>query len=257
MLLTVLGSGTVAPSGRRTSPAHWVTTGEVRLLLDCGAGMLHRAASVGIPWQEATHVAVTHFHVDHWGELPALLFAMRYGIEPPRTEPLTLIGPTGFTQRLEHLAHALGDWVLDPGFDIEIEEIHPGQCVSLDSEVTLESYGTAHTEQSVAYGVRDSEVRLVYTGDTGPDAGLARWATGCDLLLAECSLPDERAIDIHLTPTRAGDMAAAARAGELVLTHLYPVFGAFDPVSGARERYAGKTSEAHDGDQFEIKKRKL
>ena len=68
MELVVLGSGTVAPSPQRTAPAHWVTTGDVRLLLDCGAGVLHRAAQFGVPWPTVTHIALTHFHPDHWGE---------------------------------------------------------------------------------------------------------------------------------------------------------------------------------------------
>ena len=256
MILTVLGSGTVAPSAERVSPAFWVTTGRVELLLDCGAGMMFRAAGFGVPWHEATHIAVTHFHIDHWGELPALLFAMRYGVVPARTEPLKLIGPTGFEKRLDHLAKALGDWVLDPGFPLEIEEIRPGQSVVLDADVRLESYKTAHTEQSVAFAVRDSEVRIVYTGDTGPDMGLARWASGCDLLLAECSLPDEDALEVHLTPTSAGDLAQAAGARELVLTHMYPIFGNTDPIAGVSARFAGKTSTARDGDRFEITTRK-
>jgi len=101
--LTVLGSGTVAPSASRTAPGHWVEAGAQRLLLDCGAGVLHRAAEHGIPWHTVTHLAITHFHADHWGELPHVLFALRWGIEPPRATPLVLLGPAGLGERLEHL----------------------------------------------------------------------------------------------------------------------------------------------------------
>src|SRR5512134_1879123 len=60
--LTIIGSGTVAPSPTRTSAAYWVEAGDVRLLMDCGAGTLHRAASLGVPWHTVTHIALTHFH---------------------------------------------------------------------------------------------------------------------------------------------------------------------------------------------------
>ncbi len=252
MQLTVIGSGTVAPSAERIAPAHWVVADPVRLLLDCGAGTLHRASELRIPWWEVTHVAITHFHQDHWGELPMLLFAHRWAVEPPRSSPLTLIGPHGFRSRLTLLAGAYGDWVLDPGYPLEVVEITSGDERTLNGDVVLEAYSTPHTAESLAYGVRTGAVRLVYTGDTGPSEDLAQWAADCDLLLAECSLPDERAMALHLTPTRAGKLARTARAGRLVLTHFYPVFGDTDPVADAAREYDGEITAARDGDRFQI-----
>ena len=252
MRLVVLGSGTVAPSADRTSAAYWITAADTKLLLECGAGTMHRAAQFSVPWHQATHVALSHFHMDHWGELPAFIFALRWGIEPPRSEPMTLIGPPGLTDRLRLLAGALGNWLLEPGFPLGIVEIVPGAGIPLSGDVTLEAYRTLHTEHSLAFAVRDGEARLVYTGDTGPDEGLASWALGCDLLLAECSLPDDRAVDVHLTPKRAGQLALRARAGELVLTHFYPVFGGLDPAAVAGTVFGGPTTAARDGDRFDI-----
>ncbi len=251
MELTVLGSGTVAPSATRTAASHWVSTGPVNLLLDCGAGTLHRAAA-HVPWSAVTHVAITHFHPDHWGELPMLLFALRWGIDPPRSAPLTLIGPGGFRSRLTLMAAALGDWVLEPGYPLAIDEIAHGGTLALDSGVVLEAHRTPHTEESLAYAVRDGHRRLVYTGDTGPDQDLAHWAGDCDLLLAECSLPDDRGIAIHLSPTRAGDLARIAGARRLVLTHFYPQVESADPAGTARRVFAGEVQAASDGDRFTI-----
>ena len=250
MELVVIGSGTVAPTPDRIAPAHWVTTGSTRLLLDCGAGTLHRAAALGIPWHQVTHIAVTHFHMDHWGELPAYLFALRWGIEPPRAEPLVIIGPIDLRRRLTALADALGGWVLEPGYALEITEIVPGSSYELQPGVMLEACKTRHTDDSLAFAVRDQVARLVYTGDTGPSAELANWAADCDLLLAECSLPDDRALDIHLTPLRAGDLGRAARAGRLVLTHCYPVFGDSDPGQIASRAFGAPVEMAYDGARF-------
>ncbi len=254
MQLVVIGSGTVAPSRDRTAPAHWVTAGQTRLMLDCGAGSLHRAESFGIPWSEVTHVALSHFHVDHWGELPALLFALRWGIEPPRSAPLRVIGPAGLRSRLVMLAGGLGDWVLDPGYPMEIVEILPEAPYELASGLELEAFETPHTEHSVAYAVREEEGHLVYTGDTGPSDALAAWASGCDLLLAECSLPDHRAIDVHLTPKLAGELGRAAGARKLVLTHFYPLFEDIDPALVASQAFGAPVDLAFDGARFHIGK---
>jgi ribonuclease BN (tRNA processing enzyme) len=252
MQLIVLGSGTVAPSAHRTAPAHWVHAGPVRLLLDCGAGALHRAAQFGVPWPEVTHVALTHFHPDHWGELPMLLFALKWGTLPPRSAGLVLIGPAGLRTRLTVLAGAMGDWVADPGYPLEIREIAPGESLVVGPAVTLDACKTPHTAESLAYRVRHGPTQLVYTGDTSPSPELARWALGCDLLLAECSLPDSQGIAIHLTPTQAGELARAAGARRLVLTHFYPAIEGTDPASIAARAFGGDVVQANDGDRFTI-----
>jgi ribonuclease BN (tRNA processing enzyme) len=250
--VTVLGSGTVAPSAGRVAPAHWVEAGALRLLLDCGAGSLHRAAALAVPWHAVTHVAITHFHADHWGELPHLLFALRWGIEPARHEPLVVLGPPGLRGRLEHLAGAFGPWVLDPGYPLEVVELGGDGPRSLGAGVSLEWTRTPHTDESLALAVRAAQRRLVYTGDTGPSAELARWARGCDLLLAECSLPEERALAVHLSPSEAGALARDAEAKSLVLTHFYPPMEAAQPARRAARTYAGPVAAARDGDRFVI-----
>lgn len=250
--LTVLGSGTVAPSATRAAPAHWVEVGGLSILFDCGSGVLHRAAAHGIAWDRATHVALTHFHADHWGELPHLLFAMRWGIEPARAAPLTLLGPAGLVDRLGHLSRAFGPWILDPGFPLDVVELPQEGSRTLDDATVLEWTRTPHTDESLAYGVRAHGRRLVYTGDTGPSAELAAWARGCDLLLAECSLPDDRGLEIHLTPSQAGLLARDAEAKSLVLTHFYPPVEAVQPARRAAETFAGPVAAAQDGDRFVI-----
>jgi ribonuclease BN (tRNA processing enzyme) len=250
--LITLGTGTVAPSARRSSAAHFVQRGEVQLLLDCGPGTLHRLATFSIPWPAITHVALTHFHPDHFADLPMLVYALKYTTRPPRQDPLVILGPRGVVRLLKSLAEGYGYWLLDPGFPIVILDLQPGEPFPLDGDLTLEAFPVPHTEESVALALTAPEGRLVYTGDTGPSAELARWAKGCSLLLAECSLPEAMAMDIHLTPERAGDLAQAAEAKRLVLTHFYPPVETPDPAGGAAARFTGPVTAASDGDRFTI-----
>src|SRR5207245_9392248 len=106
-----------------------------------------------------------------------------------------------------------------------------------DAEGELEACPGPHTPESVARAVAAPEGRLVYTGDTGPSSPLARWAAGADLLLAECALPEEMAMDIHLTPERAGDLAREAGARRLVLTHFYSPVETSDQARAAGARF--------------------
>ena len=252
MELVTVGTGTVAPSATRTAACHWVSRGGLKILLDCGAGALHRLAQFGLPWQDVTHVVLSHFHPDHWGELPMLVYALKYTTTPPRTDPLVILGPPGVVRLVKALAPGYGPWLLDPGFPIGILDVRDGEPFPLDAEVNLETFPVPHTPESVALSLTAPEGRLVYTGDTGPSSELGRWANGADLLLCECSLPRELAADIHLTPEQAGELAHAAGVRELVLTHFYPPVENTDPARIAAARFPGRITAARDGDRFTI-----
>ncbi|HEX6631618.1 MAG TPA: ribonuclease Z [Gemmatimonadaceae bacterium] len=251
MRLTTVGSGVVA-SPRRVCSGHLVQADDVRLLMDCGSGVVQRMASLGVRWQEITHVALSHFHNDHVSDLTTLVFAWKWGDLPPRTAPAVLVGPVGTAALLDRLAAALGDWVREPGFPWTVREIAPGGELALADGVTLAAQKTPHTEESVAYALAAGGRRLVYTGDTGYDEGLAAWADGCDLLLAECSLPPAMAIPSHLTPEQVGRLARLARARRLVLTHFYPPVERTDVRAAVAREYDGYVALAHDGATFDI-----
>jgi ribonuclease BN (tRNA processing enzyme) len=250
--LVTVGTGTVAPSAERTAACHWVARGDLRVLLDCGAGALHRLARFDLPWQHVSHVVLSHFHPDHYGELPMLVYALKYTAVPARREPLVILGPPGVVRLVKALAEGFGSWLLDPGFPLVVLDLRHGEPFPLGPEVTLELCPVPHTPESVAISLTAPEGRLVYTGDTGPSPDLERWAGGCDLLLAECSLPESMAMELHLTPERAGAMAAGAHAKRLVLTHFYPPVETSDPAALAGTRFAGPIAAARDGARFTI-----
>src|SRR6266700_3189353 len=96
---------------------------------------------------------------------------------------LVILGPPGVVRLVKSLAEGYGPWLLDPGFPIGILDVRDREPFPLNAEVNLETFPVPHTPESVALSLTVPEGRLVYTGDTGPSAELARWASGADLLL--------------------------------------------------------------------------
>ena len=252
MRLTTLGTGTISLSAERVCAGHMVQAGSVRLLLDCGSGVTHRLAQRGTAWRDITHVAFTHFHLDHVADFTSLVFAWKYADRPGRSAPLVVIGPEGTTALLGRLADAFGDWLRAPGFDLTITEIAPGAAVDLGDGVTLAATKVPHTVESVAYSIVRGRGRIVYTGDMGYDPMFGEWARGTDLLLCECSLPSDLAIAEHLTPEQCGALAAAALPKHLVLTHFYPPVERTDMRAAIAAHYAGPVTLAVDGAEFDI-----
>ena len=255
MKLTTVGTGTISLTPGRGCAAHLLEAGAVRLLLDCGSGAAHRMAALGADWWGITHVALSHFHADHIGDLPTLLFAYKYARRPGRAEPLTLVGPPGTAALLERLAAAFGEWVREPGFPLHVREMEPGAVEELGDDVRLEARKVPHTEESVAYSVVRGGRRVTYTGDTAFDPTLGAWAAGSDVLLCECSLPAEYAVPAHLTPEQCGELARLASPGLLALTHLYPPVEALDIPAVVGERFAGAVVVAFDGWSTELEER--
>lgn len=245
--LTVVGCGTAALDGERVCSGYLVEAEHTVLLLDCGPGIVYSLARHRLPWQRLTHLALTHFHTDHIGDVPALLFALQYGMYPPREEPLTIIGPRGTRRRLQAMSRAFGDYVTHASFGVNVCEIVPGGSVHAGG-VELSVTRTPHTEHSIAYRVRSADCTIGYTGDTGPSADVADFLHGVDDLVAECSVPDEQAMDIHLTPSSLAVLALRAQPRRLVVTHVYPhLERSTVPEQLRAHGWEGRTVVAADG----------
>src|ERR1043166_5640857 len=127
-------------SPRRACAGLLVQCGELRALIDCGPGIARRLAErEDGAWRDITHVLVSHFHLDHHLDLPALIYAWKYGMLPPRSAPLEIIGPPGMLALVNAVAAAHGPWVTAPGFPVVIRELPPGDATQLPGGVELSS----------------------------------------------------------------------------------------------------------------------
>src|SRR2546428_4815945 len=144
MELVTVGTGTVAPSATRTSACHWVSRGRLKILLDCGPGALHRLAQFGLPWPEVTHVVLSHFHPDHWAELPMLAYALKYTTVPPRQEPLVILGPPGVVRLVKTLAEGSRDWLAGPRFPTGLPAVRDPAPLPPDGDASPETRRAPH-----------------------------------------------------------------------------------------------------------------
>lgn len=257
----VLGAGTLVPDDAHRSACHLVQgpPGEDgpgwTLLLDCGFGAVHGLSRFGIDPRDITHLVLSHFHLDHVGDLAPLLFTYVHAPPEPRSSPLTLVGPPGLRHHLQGLAGLYGDFVSAPPFPQEVVELpREGSWEDPLGRFRLHCAPTWHTPESVAWRVECSTGPVVgYTGDTGPKEGLGGFLSGADLLIAECSFNDPPPWDGHLSPSGVARLAREARPGLLVLTHRYPdVDGAALPHRIRDAGWAGAVAVAADGDEWPL-----
>jgi ribonuclease BN (tRNA processing enzyme) len=94
---------------------------------------------------------------------------------------------------------------------------------------------------------------LVYTGDTGPSERIVELARGADVLLAEAAHPpgQDQPVGLHLTGREAGEHAAAAGVGRLLLTHIPAWVDEIGQLFAASAVFS-ETELVHQGATYEI-----
>ena len=252
MQLIVLGSGSSVPHPRRASSGYWLQTEGGSTLLDCSAAAVHRMAQEGRDWAELDAVWISHFHLDHFGGLPAFLFGTRHAPETQgRTKPMRILGPAGLRRLIETFDSANNYRLFEQPFPLEIVEVAAGQRLEI-AGLEASFFSTPHTDESHAIRLETPSGRtFVYASDTGYSTNLAVFARDADLLLIECSFVRETPVKIHVDASQAVQMAKFANAKRIVLTHLYPEWDGRE--SEAMEMLAGLNVEiAFDGMRIEI-----
>jgi ribonuclease BN (tRNA processing enzyme) len=253
--LVVLGCGTGVPSASRVASGYWLEAAGARLRLDCGPGTVHAMARHGVDWRMVTHQWISHFHLDHALEIPALLFALKHGRGDgaPARGPLTFVGPRGLRRLVEDLVEAFASSeLLAQAFPVVLTEVEDGGTLELGAGAVLRVASTPHTGESLALRVEAGGRALGYTGDTAPSDALADFFRDVDLLLAECSFVDDNRGTKHLVADETAALAAASRARHLVAVHAY-----FDPdrarlADRLARHFPGEITIATDGAAFEI-----
>jgi ribonuclease BN (tRNA processing enzyme) len=191
------------------------------LMIDCGNGALSVARQF-TTIADIDAVFLTHLHGDHISDLLCLAYAIRYGW--PRETPLPVWGPQEMPGQLRQLALGCGavSDVFDKSFDL--------RCYSPGDEITtgpllLKTMAVPHLIPTVAVDVSSSKglrSRFTFSADCGPNEALPILAKDTPLLLCEATMPEPNiagTVGFHLDGSEAGQIATAAGAKELLLTH--------------------------------------
>jgi ribonuclease BN (tRNA processing enzyme) len=252
VILTVVGSGTLVPHPRRSTPALALAHGDFQATVDGGSGTLRRQAELGIDFRRTHTVCFTHIHPDHTLDLLHFLFASKYTPGFEREDPIRVVGPSGFGAFLERLRDGYRAWTDGGEAGIEVMEVAEGERFAM-GPLEVDSARLDHTVTDLGYRFLSPEGRsAVFTGDTGWSEALIELARGADLLVSECSGDADHPAPGHLTAPEVGRLAAAAGVGQVVLSHLYPLLDDRVRLAQVAAAYDGPVHLAADGDRFVV-----
>ncbi len=217
MKITVLGGCGAWPAAGQACSGYLVEHEGFRLVLDPGYATLPRLLTY-VAAEQVDAILISHGHPDHCADLNPLLRARALGEAGPAALPVhALPGAVDAVLALDHPRMLAGAYVL--------RELSVGQRLEV-GPFQVDTWALPHFVPNA--GVRltvDGQV-LAYTGDTGPSDDIAVMARDADVLLAEATFPDRvlpaRDAPFLSTARQAGEHAARANVGRLVLTHLWP-----------------------------------
>jgi len=218
------------------------------VLFDCGNGVISNLGREVAP-QDLDAVFITHGHIDHFADIYALHSALRFGPDG-KGYRVDLYAPAGLFDKLSSLLAGQGAFDLTRTF--------VPHTLSEDTRVRIGGLlvtpqRVEHIEPTYALVAEEGGVRMCYTADTRDGDQVRRAADSSDLVLAEATMPMEyehRAR--HMSAREAGEMARAAGAGRLVLTHLWPTMDRAEAAEIASASFGDDVCVADEMDTFDI-----
>jgi ribonuclease BN (tRNA processing enzyme) len=245
MQLTVVGCSGSFPGPDSPTSCYLLEAEGFRLVVDMGngtLGALQRYADMfGID-----AICLSHLHADHCVDLGSYWVARQYAPGGPKP-PIPVYGPAATAERV---AEVLGSGHHGTGSVRERFDVHglaPGRLEIGPFRITAERMN--HPVETFGFRVEHAGWRLAYSADTGETDALVRLAEGVDVLLCEASFTsgEDNPPDLHLTARQAGEHAARAGVGQLVLTHLVPWYDREGSLAEAAGSYRGPLSAAIAG----------
>ncbi len=248
MRVTVLGSAASHAGSGQACSGHLVESNGMRVLFDCGNGVLANLYRVADPYS-LDAIFVTHNHPDHYVDLYSMQAMLRYAPAGP-AEKVPLFMPPGLFQRMQQLLSERGAAEFREAF--QLTELQDGRAVTL-GDMTVTPHAVHHTEPTFALVAQADGVRLCYSADTSPGPWVVDAARGVDLLLAEATLPEPFAgASPHMTSAEAGSLAREAGVGKLVLVHVWPTNDRVSMARVASDAFGGPVTVATELDCFEV-----
>jgi len=238
--ITLTGTGSPMVDPNRAGPSTLVAAGGQTFLVDCGRGVLMRAAAAGVGAANLTALLLTHLHSDHITDLSDVI-TTRW-ITTFVATPLPIIGPPGTRAVVEATLAALAPDIsyrighhadITEPPSVQVHEYSEGQVWD-SGGVRITAAPTDHrpVEPTIAFRIEYDGASVVLAGDTVPCSSLDDLTRGANALVHTvirkdlvAQMPAQRIRDIldyHSSVEQAAATAARAGVGTLVLTHYVP-----------------------------------
>ena len=233
--LQILGSGGPEFSKRASSSYILWIDGKSKALVDAGGGAFTRFAEAGASIKDLNFIALTHLHIDHAADLPAF---MKAGYFSKRTNVLPILGTTGagkfpnieiYLERLfgKNGAYAYMDDILtkqSDSFQIVPHLFDQGYNSHNYGDIIVGMAGVKHGQiPAIAYCLSIGNKKIIFAGDTSAQSEkLITLAHKADYLIVHHAIAEHAgnyAKQLHITPTRIGEVAAKAGVKNLILSH--------------------------------------
>jgi ribonuclease BN (tRNA processing enzyme) len=256
MKITLLGTGTPAPSLTRQSSGYLFDVGDDVIVMDHGPGTQHRLLEAGRHPTEVTHAFLSHMHYDHILDYPRLVL-QRWDMGAGRIPELKVFGPHPLARISERLLGEDGAFGLDlesrvshrASLDVyvsrggvlprrkpqpEITEVAPGDIIEGNGWRVVVG-AASHFQpilECVGYRIESPEGSVTYSGDSGgvPDS-MVELARDCDVLIHMCHFatgmePSDVYRQASGSHMDVAEVARRANARTLVLSHMIPMLDA-------------------------------
>jgi ribonuclease BN (tRNA processing enzyme) len=264
MRLTVLGKSPSWQDAGGACSGYLVEDDGTAVLIDCGNGVFSKLRRYR-DYCRVDAVVVSHLHADHFLDLVPFAYALTYA---PRQQPVPvdrwpgtatparpkLFAPAGATEVFRRIVGCWGNEdLIENAFEIE----EYGESSQLEvGPIRLRFHGVPHFTETFAIAVESTNGagRLLYGADSRPTKELCEFASGCELLLIEATLPrpERTGVRGHLTPQEAGQHGRAASAKRLVLTHISDELDALWAREQAAEAFGGPVDVAREGAVYQV-----
>jgi ribonuclease BN (tRNA processing enzyme) len=272
----VLGSGGPRAFGQASTSYIVLVDRVPRILVDAGPGAFVQVGKLNVNLDQVDTVLLTHLHIDHSADLPAVFLERALTSEGPIQ--FKVFGPQaglGFPSTTKFL-HLL----FDPGGVFEYqksfgaEENIAGVDLSTDlksaEQQIMESNGlrvqeiaTHHDDApSIAYRIDYKGESVTFSGDMDESAvpNLEKLAKNSDLLVFHCAVldpPESPAVlyTLHTAPRKIGEAARDAGVKHLLCSHIPPAVREKqqEVLRSIRRSYKGTIDFAHDGMRVSVR----
>lgn len=223
--LVVLGSCAGWPEPGRACSGFVVEYNGFGVVIDLGYATLPRLLDVlgNRVGDGIDAVVITHRHPDHMIDLHGLFRARWFGRGGASAIPL--YAPSGVLERVAVLEEDDADAVR------QVFDWRQIPCGSTKlGPLRLETVALPHFVPNAGVRLSCPDFTVAYTGDTGPDPGLADLGRDADLYIVEATSRGQQPgtprsptkQPLHLSAREAGIAAQAAGARRLMLTHFWP-----------------------------------